>query len=150
MVGKQTIDQFLAQKQVAVAGVSNSSTKFGTIVFKHLIKHGYDAFPVNPKHDQFSDRTCYPDILSLPESVTALITVTKPEITRQLVKQAREKGIKLIWMQQGSESPEAIQTARELGIDVVHGKCIMMFAEPVRSVHAFHRFLNKTFGKYPK
>lgn len=149
MTTKQTIDRFLEQKHMAVAGVSLTSTKFGTIVFRHLLKHGYQVYPVNPKHQMFDGHTCYPDIASLPNSVTALVTVTKPEITSELVKQAGAKGIKQIWMQQGSESAEALQIAKDQGIEVISGKCIMMFAEPVRSVHAFHRFLTKLFGKYP-
>ena len=64
--------------------------------------------------------------------------------------EANEAGIKKIWMQQGSESPKAIKFCKENGIELVEGECIMMFSEPVKSIHKFHRGLNKLFGKYPK
>ena len=58
--------------------------------------------------------------------------------------------IKNIWMQQGSEAKDAINFCKDNGIDVVHGECILMFAEPVSSIHSLHRWINKLIGKYPK
>jgi len=39
--------------------------------------------------------------------------------------------------------------AEKAGIKLVYNKCIMMFASPVKGVHAFHRFLARIFGKVP-
>jgi hypothetical protein len=32
----------------------------------------------------------------------------------------------------------------------VYGHCVMMYADPVQSVHAFHRWLAKSFGRLAK
>lgn len=53
-------------------------------------------------------------------------------------------------MQQGSESQAAIDFCKENKIDYVSGECIMMFSEPVQSIHRFHRGIWKLIGKYPK
>jgi predicted CoA-binding protein len=53
-------------------------------------------------------------------------------------------------MQQGSESRNAIKFCEENGISAVHNECIMMFVEPVKSIHSFHRWINKLVGKYPQ
>ena len=58
-------------------------------------------------------------------------------------------GVKNIWMQQGSESENAIEFCNKNEINVIHGECILMFAEPVKSIHSFHRWVNKLIGKYP-
>jgi len=150
MTEKEIIDQILAQKHIAVAGVSRDSRKFGAIVYKQLAKSGYSVYPINPNMEEFSGVQCYPDVISLPAEVAVLVTVTKPEVTHRLVQQAAEKGIQFVWMQQGSESPDAIAVAKAAGIRLISKKCIMMFAEPVKSVHSFHRFLSKLFGRYPK
>ncbi|HRZ43523.1 MAG TPA: CoA-binding protein [Bacteroidales bacterium] len=147
---KPIIDQILQQKHVAVAGVSRNKSKFGYIVFDHLKKSGYTVYPINPNVDEIADTRCYRDISSLPDTVTALVTVTKPEVTESLVKEAGAKGIGLVWMQQGSQNEAALKAAEEAGISVVQKRCIMMFAEPVKSVHGFHRAILKFFGKYPK
>jgi len=58
-------------------------------------------------------------------------------------------GIKSVWFQQGSSSDEAIKFCEEKGMSVVSGECIFMFAEPVDSIHKFHRWIWKIFGKLP-
>lgn len=151
MSEKQLIDEILEQKHIAVAGVSRNSRKFGTIVYEHLKKNGYNVYPLNPNMESINGDRCYADVASLPSEVTALVTVTKPEITLQLVNEAAARGgISYLWMQQGSQSDEAVAAAEAHGIKLMQRKCIMMFAEPVKSVHSFHRFLLKLFGKYPK
>lgn len=52
-------------------------------------------------------------------------------------------------MQQGSESKNAIDLCVKNGINVIAGECIMMYAEPVKSIHSFHRWINKLVGRYP-
>ena len=39
---------------------------------------------------------------------------------------------------------------KDLGLNVVSGECVFMFAEPMESFHKFHRFFYKLFGKMPK
>jgi uncharacterized protein len=149
MITKEVIDRFLSHPCLAIAGVSRNSQKFGAIIFRHMHNHGYQVYPVNPNITHYEGMTCYPDVTSLPQEVKVVVTVTKPEATLQVVQHALLKGIEMIWMQQGSSSPEAIALAEANGIVVVSGKCIMMFAEPVKSIHRFHRSLAKLFRKYP-
>lgn len=147
---KEIVDQVLSQKHVAVAGVSRNKSKFGYIVFDHLKKTGFTVYPINPNVEMIGDTPCFKNISSLPDAVTALVTVTKPEVTAHLITEAAAKGIGLVWMQQGSQNEAALKAAEEAGISVVQKRCIMMFAEPVKSVHGFHRAILRFFGKYPK
>jgi uncharacterized protein len=149
-VKRNSVDAFLDQKSIAVYGVSRSGKKFGNIVYKHLAEHGYHAFPVNPYANRISDDDCYPNISAIPEKVTAAVLVIKPEQTEIVVRELADAGISYIWMQQGSESEEAVRYCEENGISVVHGHCILMFAEPVRSVHKFHHWVWKVIGKLPQ
>jgi len=43
--------------------------------------------------------------------------------------------------------PQLLKQAYKLGIDVVAGKCILMYAPPVKSVHNFHRFFVQLFRR---
>ena len=56
----------------------------------------------------------------------------------------------MIWIQQKSETPEAVKAVGDAGIPLIHNKCIFMFADPVTGPHGFHRFFVKLFGGYPK
>lgn len=147
---KADVDEFFAQKNLAVYGVSRNPKKFGSLIFKELKEKGYNVFPVNPHTDEIQGVTCYKSLGSIPETVDGVILTVKPEVTRDAVKEAHEAGIKRIWMQHGSNSTEAVEYCQENGMTVISKECVFMFAEPVQSVHKFHRFFAKLFRKYPK
>ena len=145
-----TIEEFLSTRELAIAGVSRNPKKFGRAVFKHLVDNGYTVYPINPNAEKIGETTCYPDVLSLPEKIDRLFIVTSKKETKPVVEQAIQKGIKKIWIQQMSQNDEAVNLAKENEIDLITRECIMMFADPVKGPHKFHRFFNKLFGRYPK
>jgi uncharacterized protein len=147
---KADIDDFLALKKLAVVGVSRKKGKFGNAVFKELKKREYTVYPINAHADSVEGEKCYPDLNSLPEPVQGVVTVIPPAKTEQVVKDAAEAGITHLWMQMGSQSESAVNFCKENHISVVANECIFMFAEPVTSIHKFHRWLNKIFGKLPQ
>ncbi|MCU0285219.1 MAG: CoA-binding protein [Acidobacteria bacterium] len=150
MISKFDVDRFLSQKKLAVAGVSRKKIKVGNTVYFKLKEGGYDVFAINPNTESIDGDPCFPDIKSLPEPVTGIVTVVHPEQTLKIVKDAAAANISLIWMQPGSESEAAVQFCRENNMTVIKGECIFMYIEPVTSVHKFHRWLRKLFGRMPK
>lgn len=144
------INEFMSHKHIALAGVSLSKTKFGNSIFQELKKKDYSVYPVHPSLENFEGTKCYPDVNSLPMDVKALIICTKPENVPDLVKKAIEKNIKYIWIQQGAQNDVAIQFAIDHEVKIIHRECVLMFANPVVSVHKFHRAIKKLFGSYPK
>ena len=150
MSQRNTIDRVLGAQRIAVAGVSRKKDKFGSVVFRELRTKGLDVIPINPHMTTFMDTPCYPSVDALPDDVDALITIVKPKATLEVVQTAQKKGIRLIWMQQGSESEEAVEYCRKNGMDLVLKECILMYAEPVGSIHRFHRGLAKLFGRYQR
>ncbi len=150
MTKKAEIDEFLSQKRFAVIGVSRKKTKFGRMVYSDLKKKGYQLFPINPQAETIEGDPCYPNLDSLPQPVDGAIFVVPPVETETMVQEAASHNIPRIWMQQGSESEEAIRFCHEKGISVIHGECILMFAEPAGFIHRLHRLLWKWMGKLPK
>lgn len=150
MTRKLDVDGFLKQKKLAVVGVSRQKTKFGSTIYHELKKKGFRVFPVNAHMETFDGERCYPDLKSLPEPVDGAVLVIPPAQTEQVVKDAAAANIPLIWMQQGSKSEAAVQFCKEHNITTVTGECILLYAEPVDSIHKFHRWLKKIFGRMPK
>ncbi len=150
MVKRSEVDEFLNCKRLAVAGVSRSGKKFGNSVFKELRSKGYAVYPVNPNAGEIDGVKTYPGLTSLKGMVDGAVFVVPPDQTELLVRDAASAGVKYIWMQQGSESDEAINFCRENGIKTVHGECILMYAEPTAFFHKLHRGINKLIGKAPK
>jgi predicted CoA-binding protein len=149
MVSKADIEDFLAQKTLAVVGVSRKSQKFGNAIYKELKKKGYRVFPVNANAETVEGEPCYHDLKSLPEPVGGVVIVVPPAQTEVVVKDAQEAGICRVWIQQGAQSEAALAFCKENNITVVYKMCILMFLEPVAGVHKFHRWILKIFGKLP-
>ena len=146
---KDAINKFFKAETYAVIGVSSNPRKFGNVVYRSLKEHGLTVYPVNPRLTEVDGDTCYPSVLELPYTVHAVVTVVPPEVTTAVVADCARTNIRAIWMQQGSESKAAIEKAEYHGIEVIHGQCILMFMEPVKSFHRVHRWVNKMVGAYP-
>ncbi|MBN2520634.1 MAG: CoA-binding protein [Bacteroidales bacterium] len=143
---KEIINNFLESKKFTMAGVSRNKKKFGYVVFNELKQKGYDITPINPNTTEIDGTNCHADVLSVPGEIENLFIAVPKSQTVDIVKQAKEKGVKRIWIQQMSDTTEALETAKEAGIELIAKKCIFMYAEPVSGVHKFHRFFAKLFG----
>lgn len=144
------INEFLSERTLAVAGASRNPKKFGGLVLGELHKKGYKIYPINPNATEIDGIKCYPNVKELPDDVRNLFIVTPRSETAGLVAEAAEKGIEKIWIQQSSETKEAIEIAEKNKISLIQKKCIFMFVEPVEHIHKFHRFFARLFGSYPK
>jgi len=150
MATLESINQFMVQKHIAVAGVSRKKQKFGNAIYKELNKKGYNLYPVNPNLDQYNGSKCYPEIATLPDEVSGIVINTKPEITKKLIVEAEAKGIKNIWLQQGSADKDTILKAEESESNIISKQCVIMFADPAKVINGFNKWINKTFGMLPK
>lgn len=149
MTSKKLVEDFLVQKNIAVVGVSRKKSKFGNAIYKELKQKSYNVYPVNPNMSEFEGNTCYPDLISIPEQVDVVVINVPPVQTEQVVKAANEAGIKKVWLQQGSQSDEAIKYCDENGIDCVSNECILMFAQPSDFIHRAHKWVWGVLGKLP-
>jgi predicted CoA-binding protein len=147
---KATVEAFLAQPALAVVGVSRNGKKFGNRIYEDLRRKGYRTFAVNPNADLIGDDPCYPNLTALPERIGGVVFVVPPEETEKAVKEVADLGIRRVWMQQGSESQNAIRFCEQNDINVVAGECILMFAKPVESIHRLHHWIWRILGKLPK
>jgi len=149
MTSMAAVNDFLSQRSLAVVGVSRAGKKFGNSIFTTLKERGYKVFPVNPNADNVEGERCYHSLGELPEKVGGVVICVPPAQTEKVVHDAFESGIGRVWMQQGADSYAALRFCEKNEMSVVHGHCVLMFAEPVKSVHRVHRWVWKLIGKYP-
>ncbi len=143
------VKDILSQKKLAVVGVSRSGRKFGNAIYRELKKKGYQVFAVNPNAESVEGDRCYPDLKSLPGKVGGVVINVKPAQTEKVVREAVGAGITRLWLQQGSESAEAVEFCQQHNLTIVYKECILMFAEPVAWFHRLHRWVWKILGKLP-
>ena len=149
MTSKASIDDFIAQPMLAVAGASRDQRKFGNMVYRDLKAMGYRVFAVNPNAETVEGDLSYKSLADLPEKVGGVVIVTPPAVTEKLVQEVAAAGICRVWMQRGAESRAAIEFCQEHGITLVHGECIRMYAPGSASFHKFHKFVKELFGGKP-
>ena len=150
------VHEFLAQKRIAVAGVSrnNSQHPVGNVIYRRLKTTGHDVFAVNPQMRTFEGDRCYPDLQSIPGGVDGVVIITRPETTERIVRDCNNAGIPRVWMHQSlgkrsSVSPEAVEYCRQHGISVIAGACPMMYGDGADFGHTCMRWILRVTGGLP-
>jgi predicted CoA-binding protein len=133
------VQDFLAQKKIAVVGVSDRRDTGCNLGYRTLKQAGYAVSAVNPRLTTFEGDPCYPDLEAIPDKPEAVFILANPKVTEQVVQQCVELGIKHVWMHcmmgtkpglaagMTSVSPEAVAMCRANGIAVIPGGCPNQF-----------------------
>ena len=151
------VRDFLAQKRLAVAGVSRDKSHHpvGNLIYRRLKTTGHEVFAVNPHMQTFEVDRCYPDLRSIPGGVDGVVIITRPEVTEQIVHDCNDAGVRRVWMHQSmakgstSVSPQAVEYCRQHDIIVIAGACPMMYGDGVDFGHACMRWMLKLTGGLP-
>ncbi len=120
------IKKFLEQKNVAVVGSFRNEEKVAYKIVKQLLSKGRNVYPVNPNVKEVEGIKCYKTISDLPEGIDFVNFVTPPEVSKKLLDECKNKGIKMAWFQPGSSDDEVIKYAESLGIETVYSVCLMV------------------------
>jgi len=112
---------------VAVVGMSSKRDRPSNEVGLYLKGHGFTIIPVHPKEKEIDGMRVYPDLLSIPREADVEIVdlFVAGERAAPLVEQAARIGASIVWFQPGAEHPPSEARARELGLEVISGKCTM-------------------------
>ncbi len=154
MTIRERIEDFLAQKRIAIAGVSRNEKDFSRTVFREFVRRGYDVVPVNPNAEAVEDVPCAAHLDAISGKVDGVLLMTSPAVTDQMVKECAAAGIPRVWMYRavgaGAVSQEAVEFCEAHGIAVIPGWCPFMFFHETPFFHRAHGFVLKLFGGYPK
>ena len=151
------VKDFLAQKKIAVVGVSDKRETGCNLAYTKFKENGYQVFAVNPRISTFNGDACYPDLKSLPEKPDAVFLLTNPKVTDQIIQQCVDLGIKHVWMHcmmgtkpglasgMTSVSQSAVEMCEANGIEVIPGSCPNQYLNPDGG-HKFMRGLWSLLG----
>ena len=147
---KEAAGQFLADKRIAVTGVSRTPRTHGSNnVYRRLRERGYEVFAVNPNTDEVEGDRSYQNLKSIPGGVQAVVIGTRPEIAEDTMRECAELGIKHVWMHRGpgggSVSAAATRYGRQHGITVIDGGCPLMF-DPTADFG--HKIMRVIYGNH--
>jgi predicted CoA-binding protein len=151
------VENFLAQKKIAVVGVSDKRETGCNLAYNKFKENGYQVYAVNPRMAAFNGDACYGDLKSIPEKVDAVFIFTNPKVTEQIVQECVDLGIKHVWMHcmmgtkpglgagMTSVSQAAVEMCKANEVMVISGSCPNQFLRPDLG-HSMMRSLWRTFG----
>jgi uncharacterized protein len=146
-----TVDRFLAAKRIAVIGVSRATGQFSRMLFRELLKQGYDAIPVNPSTAEIDGKTCHKsvqDISPIPDRAVIILPADK---TEQALIACADAGIRDVWLLPLSTcSDHLLAQAHQRNVNLIAGVCMFMFLPNAAFIHRFHGGILKMFRAYPR
>ncbi len=86
------VQDFLAQKKIAVVGVSDKRETGCNLAYKKFKENGYQVFGVNPRMSTYEGDVVYADLKSIPEKPDAVFILASPKVTDEIVQQCVDLG----------------------------------------------------------
>ena len=148
------IQEFLAQKRIAVVGVSDQRETGCNLAYRKFRDAGYTVYAVNPRLTTFEGAPCYPNLHAIPERPDGVFILANPGVTDDIVQQCIDAGVPRVWMHcmmgvkpgaaanMTSASPAAVELCRQNGIAVIPGTCPNQYLQPDFG----HRMMRTLFG----
>jgi len=140
-------EEFWTNGSFAFVGHS-AKTAFPKISYGEAKKAGKTVFAVDPSVDSIEGDKTYPNLRALPAKVDAVVLEVPKEETIDWVREAAEAGIKNVWIHENRDTPQAVELARQEGLNVLTGTCAVMYVKQGFSYHSLHKWVNKLMGKY--
>src|SRR5450755_3431703 len=118
-------DLLKRSRTIAVVGLSDSPLRPSHGVSAYMQTHGYRIIPVNPQIQGSLGEKAYPSLLNVKEKIDIVNIFRRPACVEEVVDQAIQLKVPVIWMQEGVVHEKAAQKARQAGIFVIMDSCIL-------------------------
>lgn len=109
----------MSQGTVAVIGASKDRGKFGNKAVRAYIRQGWTVYPVNPNETDIEGVTAYKSILDVPRPVDRVTVYLPPKFGLMVLPDIAAVAPGEVFLNPGSDSPEVIARATELGLQPI-------------------------------
>jgi predicted CoA-binding protein len=150
---RNEIDDFLAQKRLAIVGVSRDPKDLSRSLFRDLRQRGYDMVPVNPAISEVEGTPCFARLQDVTPPVAGALVMTPAAKSEQVARDCAEAGVDRVWLYRGvgtgAVSQAAVDFCQRHGMHLVAGHCPYMFLPKTEFVHRLHGVFMRLTGGYP-
>ncbi len=111
---------------IAMVGASADWKRPSSFAMKYLQGKGFRVIPVNSGRagTEILGEMTYAKLADIPEKIDMVDIFRKPEAVGEVVDEALELGIPIIWMQLGIRNAEAAARAEAAGATVIMNRCV--------------------------
>lgn len=116
------------KRKIAIIGLSDKKQRASYQVAEYLQKEGFEIIPINPNIKEVFGIKSYKSFSDIPKNIKIEIVDIfrkKEEVVEIVNEIIRSKRKVVIWLQEGSENDRAEKLAREKGLEIVSGLCLM-------------------------
>ena len=110
----------MSKPTVAIIGASADRAKFGNKSVRAHLAQGYEVYPVNPKGGEIEGLAAYANIEDVPvETLDRVSMYLPPAVVLQVLDAIAAKGCRELFLNPGSDSPEVVAKAEQLGLNPI-------------------------------
>jgi len=113
------------ENSIAILGASTDRSKYGNIAVRAYKDLGWTVYPVNPKAERIEGLTAYASLGDVPGDLERVSVYLPPAVLITLLDAIAVRQPNEVWLNPGSESPEVLEKARELGLNVIQACSIV-------------------------
>ena len=140
-------ETFWHNRSFAVIG-HEARKNFPVLTYQGLKNQGKTVYAVDPSVREIEGDRAFADLACLPEKVDAVVLEVPKEETREWVARAAKAGIRDVWIHMQRDTPEALELAKENGLNVRSGSCAVMYLTRGFTYHSIHQWIMKVAGRY--
>lgn len=113
-------------RTVAVVGASNNPARPSNFVLTYLLSSSadYEVWPVTPNDATVLGVPAHASLAALQDSPDIVDVFRRPEQLPEVAEHAVAAGARVLWLQLGLHSDEAVRIAYEAGLEVVTNRCL--------------------------
>jgi predicted CoA-binding protein len=116
----------------AVIGITLDQEKYGYKIYHQLKKINKNVYGVNPKYSIIDNDKIYSNLLDIDNDIDVVVMVVNPKIGISYLDEIKNKNIKYIWLQPGTESQELKNKANELNLNVIEA-CVLVVSNYIET-----------------
>jgi predicted CoA-binding protein len=123
----EEINEILSNaKTIAVIGISPKEDRPSHIVASYLKSKGYQIIPVRPDGEEILGEKVYQTLSEIPKEIGVDVVdiFRRSEDVPPIVVEAIQRGVRVVWMQEGVIHQEAAGKAEKAGLKVVMDRCM--------------------------
>ncbi len=126
---KELLDILRGTRTIAMVGASTNWKRPSYFAMKYLQQKGYRVIPVNPRAagETLLGERVYASLAEIPEPFDMVDIFRSSDaaggIVDETLQLAKEKGVRVIWMQLGVRDDAAAERAEAAGLTVVMNRC---------------------------
>ncbi len=114
-----------------VIGVTPDQEKYGYEIFKRLKEISKTVYGINPKYQEIEGNKIYPSLLDIKDNIDVVVMVVNPKIGINYLDEIKDRGVKFIWLQPGTESPEIKEKANNLELEIIEA-CVLVVSKYIK------------------